>query len=127
MPQIILTLSNNIDITQIDFTSLFVLIHDELKNVPGLDVTTCNSGVVQESFSYIGLGNEKLTKAFLEIRWMDTEERRQVKSQIAAKLMVVLETELVPQIEEQHLICIPRVRIGDLGKLGVEYFISQAP
>ena len=62
MPQFTLKISNNIDITQVRFHEFFDAVHNVLRDVPSLDVTTCHSGVIQESFSYIGLGDEKRTK-----------------------------------------------------------------
>lgn len=39
--------------------------------------------------------------------------------------MNILEEIIVPQIEKQKLICIPRVRIANLGELEREYHISK--
>ncbi len=39
--------------------------------------------------------------------------------------MTILEKTLVPQIEKQNLVCIPRVRIGNLGRLDLDYHISK--
>jgi 5-carboxymethyl-2-hydroxymuconate isomerase len=124
MPQLSLKISKNIDITRIDFQKLFVEIHEALRDVPNMDITTCHSGVIQEDFSYIGLGDVRLTKMYLEVYWLEDEKRLAMKKKLAQKLMKLLEDIIVPQIEEQKLICIPRVRIANLGKLEQEYFIS---
>jgi hypothetical protein len=125
MPQISLRISKNIEMNQVDFQKLFVAIHHALRDVPDLDIKTCHSGVIQEDFSYIGLGDDRLTKMFLEIYWLESEKRIAIKNDVALKLMKILEDIIVPQIEKQNLICIPRVRIVDLGKLGQDYHISK--
>ena len=125
MPQLTIIISNNIDIDQLNFKNLFPALHDAIKNVPNMDITTCHSGIIQETYSYVGLGNEKLTKVYLELYWLETEERVAIKPKLAKKLMQILEEILVPQIEKQNLICIPRVRIANLGKLDQDYHISQ--
>lgn len=61
MPQISLKLSNNIDTNCINFKTIFAAIHDELGKMPNLDITTCHSGVVQEAYSYVGLGDDSAT------------------------------------------------------------------
>ena len=124
MPQISLKISHNIDISRINFKDTFALIHDELGKVPHLDNKTCHSGVVQEVYSYIGLGDDKATKVYLEILWLEDSERLALKKELAQNLMNILENTLVPQIEHQGLMCIPRVRIGNLGTLHKDYHIS---
>lgn len=124
MPQISLKISNNIDISQIDFRSIIMAIHDELGKVPNMDVRTCNSGVVQEAYSYIGLGDDRVTKVYLEILWLENNERTALKKALAKTIMTILENKLVPQIEKQGLTCVPRVRIGSLGSLDQEYHIG---
>ena len=125
MPQLSLTISKNIDITQVDFSKLFEAIHDALRDVPNMDITTCHSGVIQEDFSYVGLGDNKITKLYLEIYWLEDAQRVAMKKQLAQKLMKILEEIIVPQIEKQKLICIPRVRIANLGVIEEEYHISK--
>jgi hypothetical protein len=124
MPQISLKISHNIDPTPINFTELFEAIYAELAKIPNLDIKTCHGGIIQEIFSYIGFANQKATKVFLEILWLEDPQRALLKKDLAKKLMTVLEKNLVPQIEAQHLICIPRVRIGNLGVLDQDYHIS---
>lgn len=125
MPQLSLKISNNIDITQLEFRKLFAAIHDALRHVPDLDITTCHSGVIQEDFSYVGLGNDRITKMYLEIYWLENEQRSAMKQALAEKLMKILEDIIVPQVEKQKLICIPRVRIANLGEFESEYYISK--
>jgi 5-carboxymethyl-2-hydroxymuconate isomerase len=125
MPQLSLKISKNIEITQVDFRGLFVAIHDALRNVPNMDITTCHSGVIQEDFSYVGLGDDKITKMYLEIYWLEDAQRLAMKKKLAQQLMKILEDLIVPQIEKQKLICIPRVRIANLGMLEQEYHISN--
>lgn len=125
MPQIALKISKNIDITSINFQAAFVAIHEELSKVPNLDIKTCNSGVVQEVYSYIGLGDERITKVYLEVLWLENNQRVELKKSLAEKLMSILETLLVPQIEKQNLVCVPRVRIGNLGVINQDYLISK--
>lgn len=126
MPQLSLKISKNIDMSVLDFRELFEALHEVLRDAPNLDISTCHSGVVQEDFSYIGLGDAKKTKVYLELYWVENESRRVVKKQLALDLMHVLERYMVPQIEKQQLICIPRVRIANLGVLGEDYHISSA-
>ena len=114
MPQISLKISNNIDISRINFNDIFSAIHHELGKMPNLDVNTCHSGVIQEVYSYIGLGNNKSTKVYLEVLWLESKERAAVKKELAQHLMNVLDNTLVPLIKQQNLICVPRVRIGNL-------------
>jgi hypothetical protein len=123
MPQLMLKLSNNINITKLDFKSVFSAIHERLGKVPKLDNRTCFSGVIHEEYSYIGLGDDKLCKIFLEIMWLETEERIALKAALAADLMSILTIHLADSIQEQALIFQPRVRIVNLGMLGQEYHI----
>lgn len=125
MPQITLKLSKNIAADQIDFQPLFVSVHQELEKSAGVDIKACNSGVIQESYSCIGLGDEKVTKVYLEILWIENEERLSAKNRIIQAIMDTVQAKLVPQIVKQGLICVPRVRIGDLGVLGREYLIGK--
>lgn len=124
MPQISLKISNNIDISPINFKDVFSAIHQELSTMPHLDINTCHSGVIQEVYSYIGLNDAKATKVYLEVLWLESNERLLVKKDLAQRLMNILENTLVPQIERQNLFCIPRVRISNLGALGKDYHIS---
>lgn len=125
MPQITLQLSKNIDISRIDFKPIFIALHTELGRTPNTDVSTLNSGVVQEQFSYIGLGDELVTKVYLEVLWLESSERAKIKKDLGEKLVVILDRLLVPLIVQQGLICVPRVRVADLGVLGLEYHISH--
>ncbi len=70
MPQISLRISKNIDMTQLDFSALFSAIHEVLRDAPNVDVSTCQSGVIQEDFSYFGLGEDKKAKMYLELFWV---------------------------------------------------------
>lgn len=124
MPQLILTISNNINTDGIDFKNLFHQIHEALRTVPNMDVNTAHSGVVQELFSYIGCDNPKATKVYLQLYWMENEARAAMKSILGKTLLEILEKSIVPEVEGQGLICIPRVRIANLGKLNHGYFIS---
>lgn len=123
MPQITLKLSNNIAINHIDFHSIFAAIHSELGKIHGLDVCSCHSGVLQEEYSYIGYGDLKATKIYLEVLWLETAERSKLKVKLAQSLMNVLDIILVPQIVKQGLTCLPRVRIGHLGIINQDYHI----
>lgn len=124
MPQISLKISNNIDIHQINFEETFAAIHAELGKIPNLDVKTCHSGVIQEVYSYIGLDDKHATKVYLEVLWLESAERAALKKELARNLMSILENTLVPQIIKQGLVCIPRVRIGNLGIINLDYHIS---
>jgi hypothetical protein len=95
-----------------------------MKDVPSIDITTCHSGVIQEDYSYIGLGDERATKVYLELYWLESDERIAMKPALAMRFMEILNRLLTPQVEMQNLICIPRVRISNLGKLNEGYFIS---
>ena len=123
MPQISLKVSNNIDMSNINFKDVFSAVHEALGKIPNLDINTCHSGVIQEVYSYIGLGDDKATKVYLEVLWLESSERLLLKKELAQRLMSILENTLAPQIERQNLICIPRVRIGNLGILGEDYHI----
>lgn len=125
MPQISLKLSSNIDISCINFADVFSKIHDELGKMPGLDIKTCHSGVIQERYSYIGLNDTSATKVYLEVLWLENSERLAVKKELAQRLMSILENTFIPQIVRQRLVCIPRVRISNLGALGTDYHISE--
>jgi hypothetical protein len=96
-----------------------------MTTVTNMDVRTCNSGVIQEAYSFIGLGEENLTKAYLEILWLENPERIAMKTQLAQNLMAALEKELVPLVELQGMICVPRVRIANLGENDEDYFIGK--
>lgn len=124
MPQISLKISNNIDMSCINFKDVFSAIHQELGKMPNLDIKTCHSGVIQEGYSYIGLGDDKATRVYLEVLWLESRERLTVKKELAQNLMNILENTLVPQIERQNLFCIPRVRIANLGTSDQDYYIS---
>lgn len=124
MPQLILTISQNINANLIDFKNLFEQIHEVLRVVPNMDVNTAHSGVIQELFSYIGFDNPKSTKVYLELYWMENEERNAMKSVLGKALLDILESTIVPEIVGQGLICIPRVRIANLGSLNQSYFIG---
>ena len=124
MPQISLKISSNIDISRINFKDVFSAIHRELGKMPNLDIKTCHSGVIQEVYSYIGLGDDKPTKVYLEVLWLESSERLAVKKELARSLMNILENTLTPQIERQNLVCIPRVHIANLGTLEQDYHIS---
>lgn len=123
MPQLTLTISSNIKTDEINFKSLFDQIHEALKVVPNMDVNTAHSGVVQELYSYIGFGNPKATKVYLQLYWLENEERAAIKPVLGRTLLDILAKSVVPKVEGQGLICIPRVRIADLGRLNQAYFI----
>lgn len=124
MPQLTLKISKNIDIKSINFQECFFAIHQALRDVPKMDIASCHSGVIQEDYSYIGHGDDRVTKMYLELYWLENNERIAIKKQIAEKLMGILEEIIVPQVEKQNLICIPRVRIANLGELDQDYHIS---
>lgn len=124
MPQLTLTLSNNINASLLSFTSFFEKTHHALQNVPNMDVNTAHSGVIQECFSYIGLDNPQATKVYLQLYWMENEARSIMKPELGKTLLYILEQTIVPQVQEQGLMCIPRVRIANLGELHQGYFIS---
>ncbi|KTD00567.1 hypothetical protein [Fluoribacter gormanii] len=124
MPQLTLTISHNINTSIINFKNLFKKIHETLQGVPNMDVNTAHSGVIQELFSYIGFDNPKATKVYLQLYWMENEKRAAMKSALGRALLDILEKSIVPEVEAQGLICIPRVRIANLGNLNQCYFIS---
>lgn len=125
MPQVTLTISQNINASLINFKGFFEQIHDALQTVPNIDVNRIHSGVVQELFSYIGFDNPKATKVYLQVYWTENEERRATKSSLGKVLLEIVENSIVPEIIAQGLMCIPRVRIADLGELNHCYFIAQ--
>ncbi len=125
MPQITLKLSHNINLNLINLRPLFVDIHELLGKVPHLDNKTCFSGVLHEDFSYIGQGDDKLTKIFLEILWLETPERKTLKPALGSELMAVLALHLSDAIERQGLIFQPRVRIANLGAIEQDYHIYK--
>ena len=124
MPQITLRISNNIDINSLDLYGLFEAIHEALRTVPNMDVTTAQSGVIHEDFSYTGLGDPRMTKMYLEIYWLENANRLAMKGYLGQSLIKILEERIVPQVEQQNLICIPRVRIANLGVFDQDYHIS---
>lgn len=126
MPQITLVLSKNIDISLLHFENFFIKLHDVLRTVPNMDVTTVHSGVTQEQYSYIGLGNSIATKMYLQLYWMESAARIPIKAALGQQLMHLLEEYLAPDVRKQGLLCIPRVRIANLGELNQSYFIGAA-
>lgn len=124
MPQVTLLLSKNIDMEALHLDNFFIKIHALLRTVPNIDVTTVHSGVIQEHFSYIGLGNPIATKVYLQLYWMESPERLAIKASLGRQLMRVLEEIIVPDVVGQGLMCIPRVRIANLGELNQSYFIG---
>ena len=124
MPQLTLTISHNINANLLDFKEFFKQVHEALQNVPNMDVSTAHSGVIQESFSYIGLDNPNATKVYLQLYWMENEKRLAIKPALGRTLLEILEKSIVPEVLGQGLICIPRVRIANLGNLNQSYFIS---
>ena len=124
MPQLTLTISHNINTDLINFKNLFTQIHEALQVVPNMDVNTAHSGVMQESYSYIGFDNPKATKVYLQLYWMENEERSAMKPFLGKTLLEILENTIVPEVRDQGLICIPRVRIANLGSLNQGYFIA---
>ena len=109
----------------LDLKGLFAAIHEALRVVPNMDINTAHSGVIQEEFSYIGLGDPRVTKMYIELYWIENEQRLTIKESLAQHLMCILEELIVPQVTQQNLICIPRVRIANLGVLNKDYLISQ--
>ena len=63
--QLTLKMSNNIDISSIDFRAM---LPPSMKNCTKVrdDITTCHSGVIQEDFLISG-GSEKATKVYLDV------------------------------------------------------------
>lgn len=125
MPQIFLTLSNNIDIAPLDFKSFFPSLHALLEKVPNLNLKSCKSGVIQEAYSYIGAGEPNLSKLLLEIRWLDSEARRKVKSEIVSEIFELLDSTFSAPIIAQGLVYKPHVWIVDLGTLNQDYWIER--
>lgn len=74
--------------------------------------------------SYIGLDDKHATKVYLEVLWLESAERASLQKELARNLMSILENTLAPQIIKQGLVCIPRVRIGNLGIINLDYHIS---
>ncbi len=126
MPQLTLTLSHNIDISTINLKKFFEQIHEALRIVPNMDVNTAHSGVIQEAYSYIGFENQKTTKVYLQLYWVEDEKRLAMKPALGKTLMHIVEQYIVPDVVGQGLICIPRVRIANLGALNQSYFISHS-
>lgn len=125
MPQLTLTLSKNIDINLLDFKNFFRQVHEALSVVPDMDVNTAHSGVIQESFSYIGFDNPKATKVYLQLYWLENESRAALKSTLGNAFLNIIENRLAPEVTKQGFICIPRVRITNLGELNQCYFIGS--
>ena len=125
MPQLMLTISENINANLIDFKNFFRQIHEALSVVPDMDVNTAHAGVIQESFSYIGFNNPKATKVYLQLYWLENKARTALKVSLGKAFLNILENTIVPEVEKQRLICIPRVRIANLGELNQSYFIGQ--
>jgi len=125
MPQLTLKLSRNIDASLIDFDDFFYKVHEALCVVPSLDVSTAHSGVIQEEYSYIGLGHPTATKVYLELCWIESQERVAIRSALGKVLLNIIEETIVPIVEAQGLLCIPRVRIANLGLLNDGYFIAS--
>jgi hypothetical protein len=123
MPQISLKISSNINISDIHFESLFFEINRAMMLVPDLNVDTCHSGLLQEKFSFIGRGDPKKTRIFLEILWLENEDRKSIKAELVKNLIVVLNKHLQKPLEAQGLNYAPRIRIADLGKINQDYFI----
>lgn len=123
MPQISLKISSNIDTSEIHFELLFSEIHHAMRIVPDLNVDTCHSGLLQERFSFIGEGDLKKTRIFLEILWLENENRKLIKGKLARNLRAVLNKHLQNSVESQGLNYSPRIRIADLGKIDQDYFI----
>ncbi len=124
MPQLILTLSHNITLTRINFEEFFKRIHEVLATIPDMNVNTAHSGVIQEAFSYIGLNHPKTTKVYLQLHWMENSKRRTLKPELGKALLQVINEVITPEIRQQGLECIPRVRIAPLGDLNESYFIA---
>lgn len=126
MPQLTLTISNNINANLINFKNLFEQVHGALSDIPDLNVNTAHGGVIQELFSYIGVDNSKATKVYLQLYWLENKARFALKSTLGMKLLSILGQTIVPEVESQGLICIPRVRIAALGELNKSYFIGES-
>lgn len=124
MPQLTLTISKNINANLIDFKNFFRQIHEALSVVPDMDVNTAHAGVIQESFSYIGFDNPKATKVYLQLYWLENKTRTALKLALGKAFLNILENMIVPEVEKQGFICIPRIRIANLGELNQSYFIG---
>ncbi|WP_133135235.1 hypothetical protein [Legionella rowbothamii] len=124
MPQLTLTISKNINANLIDFKNFFRQIHETLSVVPDMDVNTAHAGVIQESFSYIGFDNPKATKVYLQLYWLENKARTALKLALGKAFLNILENTIVPEVEKQGFICIPRIRIANLGELNQSYFIG---
>ena len=125
MPQIKLTISHNINTAPIDFQSIFAAMHAALHDIGNINIASCNSGMIQEDISYIGSGDPKYTRVYLEVYWLEDEHRLAIKNQVGLQLIKILKDMLVPLINEQQLICVPRVRIADLGEIDQDYYIGK--
>lgn len=125
MPQITLKISHNIEMADINFRQLFTEIHDVMGRVPNLDNRTCFGGVIKEDFSYVGRGDDNLTKIFLEILWLETPERVELKPDVASELMPLLLHHFKEPLAKKGLVCSPRIRIADLGEVGKGYMIYK--
>ncbi len=126
MPQLTLTISKNIDANLIDFRDVFRQVHEALAIVPGLDINFAHTGLVQESFSYIGLDNPKATKVYLQLYWLENEARAALKSALGKSLVNVLENTISIAVKKQGLHCTPRVTISSLGELNKGYFVGMS-
>ncbi|HVE44157.1 MAG TPA: hypothetical protein VNC84_03370 [Gammaproteobacteria bacterium] len=125
MPQITLFLSHRVNLSLIDCRALFKAIHAEVGRVPGVDIESCSSGVIQEAYSYIGLGDEKLAKVYLDIGWLEREDRLPYKAALAKNLMALLQEKVILPIQSQGLQAKPRVRIINLGLINQDYYIGS--
>lgn len=125
MPQVTLTISKNINLDLIDCKQCFQQIHEALSTVPDLNVQTIHSGVIQESFSYIGFDDPQATKVYLQLYWLENEDRIALQGVLGKKLLHILESTVVPKVKAQGFYCIPRVRIANLGELHHSYFIGE--
>lgn len=125
MPQLTLTISKNINANRMNFKNFFKQIHNALSIVPDLDLNTAHSGVIQESFSYIGFDNPKATKVYLQLYWLENKARAAIKLALAKTLLNILGDTIVQEVEKQGFICVPRLRIADLGELNQSYFIGN--
>ncbi len=124
MPQLILTLSKNIDLQAIDFKLCFSQIHEALKVVPKMDINTIHSGAIVEESSYIGFGNPKLARVYLQLYWLESPERILIRKSLGNTLISILKNTIVSNVLNQDLLCKPRVRIANLGELDENYFIG---
>lgn len=81
-------------------------------------------GLFKKAFSYIGFDNPRATKVYLHLYWMENEERAAIKPALGKTLLDILQNHIVPEVLGQGLICVPRVRIANLGNLNKSYFIG---